>query len=88
MLLLVFSVHLCKAFTLHGTVYGANNERLGYSNIYVKGTSNGTSANAEGLYNLDLPAGNYEIVYQHLGYKQHIETINLQGDKEVNVTLE
>ncbi len=76
------------AVTLHGTVYDNNNEKLGYSNIYVQGTSNGTSANAEGQYHLDLPAGTYQIVFQHLGYKQYIQTINLQRDMEVNVKLE
>ena len=75
-------------FTIHGTIFDSKGERLGYTNIYVKGTSNGTSANAEGQYHFDLPAGSYEIVFQHLGYKQHIETINLQHDIEINQTLE
>ena len=75
-------------FTIHGTIYDTKGEKLGYTNIYVKGTSNGTSANGDGQYHLDLPAGNYEIVFQHLGYKQHIETINLQHDIEINQKLE
>jgi len=74
--------------TIHGTVTDANGEKLGYSNIYVKGTSNGTSANADGQYHLDLPAGTYEIVFQHLGYKQLVQTVNLQRDIEINVKLE
>ena len=74
--------------TLHGTVYDTKNEKLGYSNIYVQGTSNGTSANAEGQYHLDLPAGTYEIVFQHLGYKQQVKTLTLTRDLEVNVQLE
>ena len=77
-----------SAFTIHGMVYGTNHEKLSYANIYQKGTSNGTSANVNGQYQFDLPAGNYEIVYQHLGYKQHIETLNLKGDVELDVTLE
>ena len=89
LLLLLFLAQLNSfGVTLHGTVYDTKNERLGYSNIYVKGTSNGTSANGEGQYQLDLPAGTYEIVFQHMGYKQQIQTINLQHDKEVNVQLE
>ena len=77
-----------SAFTIHGMVYGTNHEKLSYANIYQKGTSNGTSANVNGQYQFDLPAGNYQIVYQHLGYKQHIETLNLKGDIELDVTLE
>ncbi|HWB62665.1 MAG TPA: DUF5686 and carboxypeptidase regulatory-like domain-containing protein, partial [Chitinophagales bacterium] len=78
---------MCSAFTIKGVVYGANSEPLSYANIYVKGTSNGTSANSEGQYSLDLPAGNYDIVFQHLGFKQHIETLSLQKDITLNITL-
>lgn len=89
-LLLVFVLlaKLSSAFSVHGVVYGTSGERLGYVNIYVKGTSNGTSANSIGQYQFDLPAGNYELVFQHLGYKQQIQTLNLQRDIELNVTLE
>jgi hypothetical protein len=75
-------------FTIHGTVYDTKGEKLGYSNIYVKGTSNGTSANGDGQYHLDLASGTYDIVFQHLGYKQQIQTINLQKDMEIDVKLE
>lgn len=77
-----------SAFNIHGVVSGANNERLGYSNIFVKGTTNGTSANATGQYQLDLPAGTYELIFQHLGFKQHTETVTVKADLELNVTLE
>ncbi len=89
-LLLVFNllVTFIYAFTIHGTVYGTNREKLAYANIYVKGTSNGTSANGLGQYQFDLPAGNYELVFQHLGFKQHIETLNLKADIQIDVTLE
>ncbi|MBL0310823.1 MAG: carboxypeptidase-like regulatory domain-containing protein [Bacteroidetes bacterium] len=75
------------AFILKGTVYGENNKGLAYTNIYVKGTSNGTSANSQGRYQLDLPAGDYEIVFQHLGYKQQIENVSVSANVELNVVL-
>ncbi len=88
LLAFVLLVKISSAFNVHGVVYGANKEKLPYANIYIKGTSNGTSANGVGQYTFDLPAGNYELVFQHLGYKQHIEVLNLQRDLELNVTLE
>jgi len=88
LLIFVLLAKLSSAFSVHGVVYGTSGERLGYVNIYVKGTSNGTSANSIGQYQFDLPAGNYELVFQHLGYKQQIQTLNLKGDIELNVTLE
>lgn len=88
LLVFVLAVKISSAFTIHGTVYGTNKEKLPYANIFVKGTSNGTSANGVGEYSFDLPAGNYEIVYQHLGYKQHIETLSVQRNVELDVNLE
>ncbi len=88
---LVGLVFLCVrafAFNVHGTVYDENKTPLGYSNIYIKGTSNGTSANAEGQYSMSLAGGKYSIVFQHLGYRQFIQDINVQGDTELNVTLQ
>ena len=79
---------IVTAFSVHGTVYGTKHEKLGYVNIYEKGTSNGTAANSLGQYQFDLPAGNHELVFQHLGYKQHIEVVNVQRDVELDVTLE
>ncbi|HLP22287.1 MAG TPA: DUF5686 and carboxypeptidase regulatory-like domain-containing protein, partial [Chitinophagales bacterium] len=77
-----------SAFSIHGVVYGANREKIGYANIYVKGTTNGTSANVMGQYQFDLPAGTYELIFQHLGYKQHLETVVVKADVELDVTLE
>lgn len=88
LVLLLFCIQTTKAFIVKGTVSTNKGEKLSYANIYVKGTSNGTSANVDGQYQLDLPAGHYEIIYQHIGYKQQIETVNLQKDIEINVTLE
>ena len=84
----LWGIQFTYAVSLRGVIYGDKNERLSYANIYVKGTSNGTSANVEGQYQLDLPPGNYEVIFQHLGYQQHIENINLQKDMELNVTLQ
>lgn len=84
----VAMAYLAWAFNVHGVVYGPNKLGIGYANIYVKGTSNGTSANGAGQYQFDLPAGTYELVFQHLGYKQHTETVTIKADLELNVTLE
>jgi hypothetical protein len=85
---LLLLTKIAIAFSVHGTVYGTKHEKLGYVNIYEKRTSNGTAANSVGQYQFDLPAGNHELIFQHLGYKQHIEVVNVQRDVELDVTLE
>ncbi|MCW5906954.1 MAG: carboxypeptidase-like regulatory domain-containing protein [Chitinophagales bacterium] len=89
-LLLVFhtlSLHV-SAVTVKGIVTDANGTPLSYANIYVKGTSDGTSANVKGEYILDLPKGKYEIVYRYMGFQQHVETVDLTADIVLNVTLQ
>lgn len=83
-LFLYLSVLFCGAYQVKGIVTDAKGARLPYTNIYIKGTSNGTSANAEGEYTLEIANGRYEIVFQHLGYQQRIEAVNVLG---ANVTL-
>lgn len=87
LLFLLLSHSVVHAFTIRGTIYGENNKYLSYANIYIKGTSNGTSANSQGQYLFELPAGEYEIVFQHLGYKQRIEKVSLSEDMSLDVTL-
>ncbi len=86
--LFAFTVSSCLGFSLHGVVSTQKGERLGYANIHVKGTTNGTSANVEGQYIFELPAGTYEVIFQHLGYRQRSETVKLEKNTELNVTLE
>jgi hypothetical protein len=47
----------------------------------------GTNSNINGLYTLKLPAGNYEIVYQYVGYSKKTEKVELNADKVLNITL-
>lgn len=74
---------------LTGKVSGENGEALPFATVYVRNTTNGTTANANGEYRLPLEPGEYEVVYQYLGYKQRIEKINMKGAAlRRNVTLD
>ena len=48
---------------LRGRITTQQNEPLPYAGIVVKGTSNGTMANAEGSYEFVLEPGSYEIIF-------------------------
>lgn len=86
-LLLFLSFALCsQTYVLSGKITDKN-EALPFATILVKGTTQGTNSNINGLYTLKLPAGNYEIVYQYVGYSKRIEKVELNGDKVLNITL-
>ncbi|MFN8297974.1 MAG: DUF5686 and carboxypeptidase regulatory-like domain-containing protein [Chitinophagales bacterium] len=89
LLLSLFTALQSHALYIKGTVTDTKGNPLPYTNIYVKGTSNGTSANAQGEYQLEVKTGLFEVIYQHLGYTQKTETIVVAlQDVTRDVTLE
>ena len=65
-----------------GSIVGAltdkdyNNEPLAFANVFIKGTSNGTTSDMDGLYELkDLEVGTYTVVFSFVGY----ETVEIDG---------
>ena len=61
-------------FAQNGTVSGLvldkdlKDEPLPFANVFIKGTSIRTTTDANGKYTIDLPNGNYEIVFSFIGY--------------------
>ncbi|MDX2172529.1 MAG: DUF5686 and carboxypeptidase regulatory-like domain-containing protein [Bacteroidota bacterium] len=85
--LFLFSLTLsAQTYILSGKI-SDKNEALPFATIIVKGTTQGTNSNINGLYTLKLPAGKYEIIYQYVGYSKRIESIDLNADKTLNVIL-
>lgn len=64
---------------IHGSVTDETGTPLPSASVYIKGTSQGTTTNINGKYSLNLPKGKSEIVFQYIGYKQKIETIDYKG---------
>jgi outer membrane receptor for ferrienterochelin and colicins len=48
-----------------------------FASIYVKGGSQGTSANEEGRYQIKIPVGKITLVAQSQGYRSENKTVNL-----------
>lgn len=79
-LLCFLSYLYCQAGVIRGKITNEKNEPLPYATLFIKGTTAGTTTNADGQYHLELPAGNYTIVCQYMGYKK--------TEKQVTVTAE
>lgn len=87
-LFFVFLSALTVQAQISGIVTDENNEPLPYVNIYVKSTTSGTTTNFDGEYFLKLGKGNYEIIYQYVGYTPTTKNINYDGNSEtVDVQL-
>ena len=86
-ILLLFMINLgTRAGALSGYITNQEWEPLAFASIYILGTTIGTASNPEGYYELPVPAGEHEIVYQYVGYKQHHERL-LIGYQDMNLDI-
>jgi len=74
---LLFSLPVFSQIQVTGKVLDEKGEPLPYATVYVRNTSNGTVANASGLYQLNVAKGSPEIVFQYIGYQTKIEKITV-----------
>ena len=69
--------------TLTGSIRDKKGEPLPFATVFVAGTTNGTAANASGNYQLELPAGTYDVTCQYIGYQQMIFKLTIGKDENV-----
>jgi len=80
-----------QAGIIRGTVSGANKQGLAFANVAVRGSATSTGSNEQGEYQLRLPAGQYELVFQYVGYRPQTQPVRVLGGDSVlvvNVTLQ
>lgn len=89
LLFLLFSTIVSvSAQGIRGRVANEKGEPVPFANIYIPKLSTGTTSNIDGKYELKLPEGKWEILFQYLGYQT--QTMALTIDKtfqEINVKL-
>ncbi|MBK9272259.1 MAG: carboxypeptidase-like regulatory domain-containing protein [Saprospiraceae bacterium] len=62
-----------------GIVRGQNGEALSFASIYLKSGSTGTTSNLDGNFELYLPAGKHQLVFQYTGYQKAVKELNYDG---------
>jgi hypothetical protein len=89
-LFLIFSFVSFSSFSggVKGIIKADDGSVLPFASIYIKQTESGAASDANGNYEIALPAGHYELVYKFLGYESVTRIIEVEKDfVEVNVTL-
>ena len=89
---LLFLLSTVSYSVLHSQVTGivtdSNANPLVYVNVYLKGTSTGTTTNNDGNYRLQIEAGEHTLVFQYLGYEILEEPFSYDGNSlSMNVVL-
>ena len=76
-----------QTFLVTGKIIDEKNQALSFSSVLVKGTTQGTNANADGFYSLKLQPGTYELIFQYVGYKKKIEKVVVESNVTKNIVL-
>ena len=64
--------------TVKGKIVDEYGSTIPFVNVYVEGTNNATTANADGEFGLNVKEGsNLELSFQTLGYKKHKEKLDI-----------
>ena len=90
LLAIVFLTSAIAQAQLVGKVTDTNNNPLPFVNIYLTDSYKGTTTNDNGNYKLTISeTGQYQVIFQFLGYKTVTKTINATSLPHVlNVTLQ
>lgn len=66
-----------------------NGERIGYANVFIKGTTIGAPSNSEGYYFIpEIPAGPQTVVYSFIGYDQKEIILDIQAGKTLQFDVQ
>ncbi|MCC2546083.1 DUF5686 and carboxypeptidase regulatory-like domain-containing protein [Hymenobacter sp. BT175] len=80
-----------RAGIVRGRILDPNSQPLQFANVAVRTTTISTASNEQGTYELRLPRGRYELVFQYVGFKARTETVLVAGGDTLlalNVTLQ
>ena len=88
-LIALFTCSFAQQFSIRGKIEDKTSHvPLTYANLRVLNSSNGTSANKTGEYELRLNAGKYTMIASYIGYRSDTLSITvIQNLKDVNFYL-
>lgn len=76
--LFFFISFFALATHISGVVMDENLEPLPFSVVFVKGTTWGTTANADGFFSMELKPGNYTLVAKLIGYQPNEKSFQIE----------
>lgn len=69
-----------KAGGIKGTIKAEDGTPLAYATIYVKQTETGVASDLNGKYEVNLPPGTYDVLWQYLGYESVVKKVEVKSD--------
>ena len=88
-LFLIAHYHSSEGRFISGLVTNEQGTPLAYASVFIKGTTYGTTSNAEGYYRLQAGNENCIIVFKYIGFKtKEISVTSGSADQLINAVLQ
>jgi hypothetical protein len=73
---------------IRGIIKSDEGAPLAYASIFIKQTGTGSATDLQGNYEVVLPPGRYDVLFQYLGYESVSRVVEVGNDFiEINLTL-
>jgi len=80
---------LGQQYILSGHVTDQRGSPVSFVSVYIRNTTYGTTSNEQGVYKFNLSAGEYDVIYRYVGYKEQINHITISDHNVLhNVKME
>ncbi len=77
-----------KTFSVNGVLKDASNgKKLEGATVYIEEMRSGVLSDQTGAYQLNLPAGVYNLVYSYIGYQSKRRQLSVRSNMVVNMDL-
>ncbi|MGE0077167.1 MAG: DUF5686 and carboxypeptidase regulatory-like domain-containing protein [Bacteroidales bacterium] len=74
--------------TLTGKITDENQKPIPYASVFVKEARQGTTTNTDGVYQISLPAGSYNVIFRCLGFEVVEQQMEIKpGQNTLDITL-
>jgi hypothetical protein len=84
----LFITAALQAGGIRGVIKADDGTPLAYASIFVKQTGTGSATDLQGRYEIILPPGRYDVLFQYLGYESVNRVVDVGSDFiEINLTL-
>ncbi len=89
LLLFINYTLIAQSFTVSGYISDKKSGEtlIGATVVNKANKQVGVSANTYGYYSLNLPKGNYELLFTYIGYQDQLISVNLTESKKLNVIM-
>ncbi|GGH00977.1 membrane protein [Parapedobacter pyrenivorans] len=85
---IVTTLTYAQSHQLTGRVIDEKGDPVPFASIYGrKAGGGGTSANNEGIFKMQLPVGEHELLIRSVGYKQATKRVTMDADRDIQVIL-